>query len=329
MFQTAFTRRQSLAALAGAAAAAAAPWASAQPWPARPIKVIVPFTPGGATDSVGRLVAEKLGQRLGQTVIVENKPGAGTVIGMDYVAKAAPDGYTILVSGASSFTVVPAMRNKLPLDVMKDLAPLALLTYAPLVVVTAPAKPYKRLEDFLAAAKKKPGELTYSNYGPGTAPHLAGELLAHAAGVKISGIPYKGSSEALIGIMRGDVDVGVETLSAAAPHLQAGKLRALVVTSARRTQFQPDLPSLTDVGLPHAACDGFYAAAAPAGIAPAIAQRLAKEMGEIMKEPDVRERCAALMLEAASVGPQELRALMQTDIARLRALRDAAGIQVD
>ncbi len=147
--------------------------------------------------------------------------------------------------------------------------------------------------------------------------------------MKISGIPYKGSSEALIGIMRGDVDVGVETLSAAAPHLQAGKLRALVVTSARRTQFQPDLPSLTDVGLPHAAFDGFYAAAAPAGIAPAIAQRLAKEMGEIMKEPDVRERCAALMLEAASVGPQELRALMQTDIARLRALRDAAGIQVD
>lgn len=142
-------------------------------------------------------------------------------------------------------------------------------------------------------------------------------------------MPYKGSSEALLGLMRGDVDAGVETVSAAAAHLASGKLRALAVTSVRRTPFLPDVPSLTDAGLPKAAFDGFYAAAAPAGVPAAIVQRLAREIGEIMKESKVRERCAALMLEAASVGPQELRALMKTDIARLHAVVESAGIKVD
>ena len=326
MTPTLLTRRQTLVAMA---ATAAAPWAGAQTWPARPLRIVVPFTPGGATDSVGRLLAERLAPRLGQPVIVENKPGAATIIGMDYVAKAPPDGYTLLVSGASSFTVVPALRSKLPFDVMKDFAPLALLTHAPLVVVTAANKPFKKLEDFLAQARAQPGALTYSTYGPGTAPHLSAELLAHAAGVKIEGVPYKGSAEALLGLMRGDVDVGVETVSAAAAHLEAGRLRALTITSARRTRFLPNVPSLTDAGLPQAAFDGFYAAAAPAGVPAAVVQRLTREIGEIMKEGDVRERCAALMLEAASSGPDELRAVMQTDIARLRALRDSVGIKVD
>lgn len=320
------TRRKALTALA---ATAAAPWAAAQAWPAKPLKIVVPFTPGGATDSVGRLLADRLAPRLGQPVIVENRPGAATLIGMEAVAKAPADGYTILVSGASSFTMVPALRNKLPFDVMRDFSPLALLTYAPLVVVTSADKPFKRLEDFLAQAKARPGALTYSTYGPGTAPHLSTELLAHAAGVKVESVPYKGSSEALLALMRGDVDVGVETVSAAAPYLQSGRLRALVVTSVQRTRFLPNAPSLTDVGLPQAGLNAFYAAAMPAGVPAAVAQRLAHEIGEIMKENEVRERCAALMLEAVSMGPEALRAVMQADITRLRALRDSAGIKVD
>ena len=204
-----------------------------------------------------------------------------------------------------------------------------MLTHAPLVLVTAANKPYKSFEAFLAQAKAKPGLLTYSTYGPGTSPHLSGELIAHAAGIKLSSVPYKGSSEALLGLMRGDVDVGVETLSAAMPSLESGKLRALVVTSERRTSFQPNVPSMTDVGLPGAVFDGFYAATAPAGVPAPILQRLSKEMTEIMQEPEVRQRCNTLMMEAVSVGPDELRALMKSDIARLRALRDAAGIQVD
>ena len=320
------TRRQALATLA---AAAASPWAAAQSWPAKPLKIIVPFTPGGATDAVGRLLAERLGPRLGQPVIVENKPGAATVIGMEAVAKAPADGYTLLVSGASSFSIVPALRNRLPFDVMRDFAPLALLTYAPLVLVTSADKPYKRLEDFLAQAKARPGALTYSTYGPGTAPHLSAELLAHATGIKMEAVPYKGSSEALLALMRGDVDVGVETVSAAAPYFQSGRLRALVVTSERRTRFLPNAPSLSDAGQPQAGLDGYYAAALPAGVPAAVAQRLAHDIGEIMKESEVRERCASLMLEAVSMGPEALRSVMQVDIARLRTLRDRAGIKVD
>lgn len=327
---TSTSRRTTLiTALAALVTSLASPLASAQSWPSKPLKLIVPFPPGGATDTVARLIAERLGSRLGQAVIIENKPGAATVIGVDAVAKSIPDGHTLLVSGASSFTVVPGLRSKLPFDVLKDLTPIALVTYAPLVLVTAPSKPYQRLSDVIAQARAKPKSLTYSTYGPGTAPHLSAELLAHAAGVELEAVPYKGSAEALIGLMRGDIDVGVETLSAASAQIKAGKLRVLAVTSGKRTVFLPETPGMEELRLPQASFDGFYAVAAPAGTPATVVQRLTREISEIMALPEVKEKCAQLSLEAVALGPDALRAVMKTDIARFRELGQRIKISLD
>lgn len=330
---TSTSRRTTLAlafsAISAISATLMSPLARAQSWPSKPIRLIVPFPPGGATDTVARLIAERLAPRLGQPVIIDNKPGAATVIGVDAVAKSAPDGHTLLVSGASSFTVVPALRSKLPFDILKDLTPIALVTYAPLVLVTAPSKPYQRLPELIAQARAKPKSLTYSTYGPGTAPHLSGELLAHAAGVELDAVPYKGSAEALIGVMRGDVDMGVETLSAASAHIKSGKLRVLAVTSGKRTAFLPDTPGMDELRLPAASFDGFYAMAAPAGMPAAAAQRLTREVREIMALPEVKDKCAQLSLEAVALGPDALRTIMQTDIARFRELGQRIKISLD
>lgn len=248
---------------------------------------------------------------------------------MDAVAKSSPDGHTLLVSGASSFTVVPALRDKLPFDVLKDLTPIALVTYAPLVLVTASSKPYRHLSDLVAHAKAKPKALTYCTYGPGTAPHLAVELLAHAAGVELEAIPYKGSADAVIGLVRGDVDMGVETLPAVNAHLTSGKLRALAVTGGKRTNFLPDTPGMEESHLPQASFEGFYAVAAPAGTPPAVVQRLTREIGEIMALPEVKEKCAQLSLDAVSIGPEAMRAIMETDIGRFRELGQRIKINLD
>ena len=301
----------------------------AQSWPAKPIKLIVPFPPGGATDSIARLLAEALVPRLGQAVIIDNKAGAATVIGVDAVAKSPPDGYTLLVSGASSYTIVPALRDKLPFDVTKDLLPIALVAYAPLVVVTSVGKSYQRLADVLADAKAKPKVLLYSTYGPGSQPHLAAELLADAAGVDFQAVPYKGSADALLGLMRGDVDIGVETVSAATAHIKAGKLRALAVTSAHRSAFLPQVPGMEELNLAKASIQGFYAIAAPAGTPVSIVDRLVKEVDAIMSAPEPKAKCAELSLEAVSIGPDGLRAVIAAGLARYRELNKRLKISME
>jgi len=324
------TRRAALATgLAATAAGLTGSLAWAQSWPARTVKVIVPFPPGGATDGVARLLADALGPRLGQAVIIDNKAGAATVIGVDAVVKSPPDGYTLLVSGASSYTIVPALRDKLPFDVTKDLLPIALVAYAPLVVVTSAGKSYQRLADVVAQAKAKPKSLLYSTYGPGSQPHLAAELLADAAGVDLQAVPYKGSADALLGLMRGDVDIGVETVSAASAHIKAGKLRALAVTGARRSAFLPQVPGMEELNLAKAAIQGFYAVAAPAGTPSSVVDRLVKEIDAIMSTADAKAKCAELSLEAVSIGPDGLRAVMTAELARYRELNKRLKISID
>jgi tripartite-type tricarboxylate transporter receptor subunit TctC len=218
----------------------------AQTYPNRAITLVVPFPPGGATDILARVLSEALPAKLGQSVIVENRPGGSTIIGVMSSLRAPPDGYTVLVSANSSFTVLPALKTNLPYDVEKDLYPINLSVSTPLVIVSSVDKPYTKLSELIAQAKAKPKSLRYSSYGPGTSPHLASEIFANAAQIDVEQVPYKGSSDSIFAIIRGDVDFGLETIPAAIAQIKAGKLRALAVTSLTRSRFLPDTPALRD-----------------------------------------------------------------------------------
>ncbi len=314
------TRRHALGALAASALLATGPGFAQQAWPARNLRLVVPFPPGGATDASARLLADHLQRRLGQAVIVENKPGAATVIGVEAVAKSPADGYTLLVAGGGSFSVLPAMRNDLPFDIGRDLTPISLLTTAPVVLVTPANRPFRRLADFIAAAKAKPGQLRYSTYGPGSAPHLAGEMLAAAAGIEIEAIPFKGAADASLALLRGDVDLGFETYAASAAQIKADKLRVLAVNSERRSAFVPDVPGMGELGMPQASIEAFYGLAAPTGTPAPVIARLAKETAEILALPDVKEKLAGMFLEIPATGAQAMTALINAETTKFKAV---------
>jgi tripartite-type tricarboxylate transporter receptor subunit TctC len=262
-------------------------------------------------------------------VVVDNKPGAGTAIGVTQVSAAEPDGHTLLFSGSTSYSVNPAVRPKLGYDPFKQLAPIAMVARTPLVLVTAIASPHKTLKDALAKASASPGSLSYSTFGAGSAPHLAGELLAHAAGVKLMPVPYKGSAEATIGVVRGDVALGIDTLAAAMPHIQSGKLRALAVVSTKRSALLPGVPSYGDLQLAPAVLDGWYAMAAPAGLPAPVREKLVAALGAVMTEPEVRSKLAQQSMEPVLLGPQALRDVMDEEITRYRAAVARAGLRLD
>ncbi len=321
------TRRTALLAAAAAAGSLFMPGTSfAQAWPSRPIKLIVPFPAGGGTDIVARLLAERLGQALGQSVVVDNRPGAGTAIGAAAVASAAADGHTLLFSGSTTFTVNPAVRRNLSYDPFKQLQPLGLVARAPLVVVTAANSPYADLPALLAAAKAQPGTLNYATFGAGTGPHLVGEMLAYARSARMTAVPYKGSADALVGILRGDVQMGVDTLASAKGQIDQGKLRALAVISEKRTPLMPQVPSLGELGLGYALFDAWYALAAPAGLEPAVAARLEKTLATIAADADFRQKLAQQSMDGDWLAPAGLKALMDREVTRYRAAVARSGI---
>lgn len=320
------TRRTALLAAAAAASGLAFPSAFAQAWPSRPIKLIVPFPAGGGTDIVARLLAERLGQALGQSVVVDNRPGAGTAIGAAAVASAAADGHTLLFSGSTTFTVNPAVRRNLSYDPFKQLQPLGLVARAPLVVVTAANSPYADLPALLAAAKAQPGTLNYATFGAGTGPHLVGEMLTYARSARMTAVPYKGSADALVGILRGDVQMGVDTLASAKGQIDQGKLRALAVISEKRTPLMPQVPSLGELGLGYALFDAWYALAAPAGLEPAVAARLEKTLATIAADADFRQKLSQQSMDGDWLAPAGLKALMDREVTRYRAAVARSGI---
>lgn len=281
-----------------AAAMGALP-ALAQTWPAKPIKLIVPFPPGGATDVLGRTLAEKLQPRLGQPVIVENRPGASTMIGAAAVAKAAPDGYTLLVAGSSTWSVMPALKSQLPYDPKKDLAPIAVVGQTPLVLVAGPATAVKSVAELVALAKSKPGGLEYSTYGPGSVSHLAGELFSHEAGVKLMAVPYKGGAPATLALLSGEVGFTFDTVASVGPHIKAGKIRPLAIVGSSRASTLPDVPTLSELKYPKAAFDSWYGIAAPGGTPQQVIDVISREVAAVLASPEVKEKLLSVGVEPA------------------------------
>lgn len=312
------------------AASALAPLAQASDaWPSRPIKLVVPFPPGGGTDIVGRAVGQKLALRLGQPVLIDNKPGASTIIGTDAVAKAEPDGYTVLISGSTSYSVNPALRSKLPYDVSTDLAPVAIVAQAPLALLVNAASPYQKVGDLVAAAKAKPGVLTYGTYGAGSAPHLSGNLLALATDIKLQDVPYRGSAQTMTALLSGEIDFVMDTVAATLPQVRAGKLRPLAIVGGTRSSLLPNVATLAEQKLPDASFDAWYAVAVPARTPPAVLKRLVAEITAVMADPELQAQLRAQGMEPVALGPQLMRAQMERETARYRALAHRAGIRAD
>ena len=307
----------------------AAAQAFAQGYPAKPVRMIIPYPPGGGNDTLGRLFAAKLGERIGQPVVVENRPGAGTIIGTEAAAKSPPDGYTILLSSIATHALSPNLYAKVPYDPIRDFAPITLLGIAPTVLVVPADLPAKDLAELVAAAKAKPGGLTYASGGNGTPPHINGEVFKSVAGVDLLHVPYKGGGPALVDLMAGRVQVMLDTAASAMPHVRSGKLRALAITGAKRSAEYPDIPTFAEAGLPGYDTNAWYSMHAPAGTPPEIVRRLNAELVASLKEPDVQARFKQLTTEPVGNTPEEFAAFVKAELDKYARVIKAAGIRLD
>ena len=312
-----------------AALAALAPIAWGQAYPTKPIKLVAPSTPGDAPDVIARLVADKLSIALGQAVVVENKPGAGGVVGSDAVAKAAPDGYTLIMGNAGSHGINAAVYAKLPYDIQRDFAPVSQVAIAPNVMVINPSVPANNVAEFIAYAKSQPGKLSYASGGNGSSAHMSMELFKSMAGVDIQHIPYKGSSPALADVAGGQVVAFIGNMPPTVPLIKAGKLRPLAVTTKARSALMPELPTIAEAGLPGFETVAWFGVLAPAGTPPEIVNRLSVEIGKIARSPEMREKLVAMGAEPVGGTPGEFKAVIDHDIAKWKPLAQKVGIKVD
>lgn len=310
-----------LALFAGAAAAQGN-------YPAKPIRLIVGYTPGGATDIVARLLATKLQEALGQTVIVENKPGAGSNIASELVAKSAPDGYTLLVGSIANATNMVVYKN-LGYDTLRDFVPVTQLMSAPSVLAVHPSFPAKNLQELIALAKRDPGKYAFASSGSGGSPHLAGEMLKLRAGIDLIHVPYKGAAPALSDLLGGQVQMAFQTALSAVPHLQSGQLRAVAVAANKRLAQLPNVPTMAEAGLPDFEVSSWNGLFAPAKTAPEIIARLHAEAVKALAAPDLREKLNAQGAEAAGSTPEEFRAYIRAEIEKWGKVVRASGARVD
>jgi tripartite-type tricarboxylate transporter receptor subunit TctC len=311
------------------AALAFAQGALAQGFPVRPITMVVGFAPGGGTDGVARVVAKKMGDSVGQTVIVENKAAAGGTVATHQVARSAPDGYTILLGSVGSIAVWPHLNPKLPYDPLRDLAPITMAVEFPNVIVVNATLPVKTLPEFVAAAKAKPGTIGYGSSGVGGIGHLAGALLALTAGIDIVHVPYKGGGPAMQDLLGGQIPAMVATPVTALPHVKSGKLRALATTGAARPAMMPDVPTVAESGYPGYEATNWYAYYAPAGTPKDVLARLHKELVDALNAPDVREQLDRQGVEAKPGTPEALTKYMERELATWGKVVKAAKIQVN
>ena len=315
----------SIPAIALAALSTAAFSQDAVNYPSRPIRVIVPFAPGGGLDISTRLIAQKLTEKWGQNIVVDSRPGAATIVGTEIASKAAPDGYTLLMI-TTTFAINPGLYPKLPYDPLRDFTPVTQLNSQPNVIVVAPSFAGKSVKNLIALAKAKPGELTFASPGAGSAPHLSAEMFQRQAGVNMIHVPYKGIPPAVTDVLGGRVAMLFTTTISAAPHIKAGKLRAVAITSAKRQSSMPDVPTVGET-LPGYRAEAFQGMVAPTGVPQAIVNKLSAEVARIVRLPDVAQRFQLDGAETVGSTPSEFAAFLKVEMQKWSKVIRDAGIK--
>ena len=322
-----------LAAMLLASSTAARAQSAAQPWPSKPLKWIVPFPPGGPTDALSRAVALKLGEALGQPVLIENRGGAGGGLGMDALSKSAPDGYTIGLSTTGTHAINPALYGtRIPYNAIKDFTPLTLAVSYVNILVINPAHPAKNVKQLIEFAKANPGKVTFGSAGNGASNHLSGEVLKTLSGAPMQHVPYKGSAPALTDVMAGNITFMYDVLVTGLTQVKAGRVSALAVTSARRSPFAPDVPTMEEAGVPGYSATGsdlWFGIMGPAGIPKPIVARLNTELIKVMRSPEVRERIRGQYFEPWTSTPEEFSTVLKTDLEKWGKIVRTSGARVD
>jgi tripartite-type tricarboxylate transporter receptor subunit TctC len=315
--------------LLGSVLAVLAAGGQAQTYPTHPIRLVVPFPAGGTTDILAREVGQKLSVSLGQSVVIDNRPGAAGNIGSDLVAKSAPDGYTLLMCTVSTHAINPNLYAKLPYDHLKDFVPVVLVASVPNVLEVTPALPVNSVADLIRLAKEKPGQINFASSGSGTSIHLSGELFKTQAGVDMTHVPYKGSAPALTDLIGGQVQVMFDNLPSSLPQIKAGKLRAIAVTSAQRAPALPDIPTIAESGLPGFEATSWFGIVAPTGTPPAIIARINADVNQWLQSPEAREKLLAQGALAAGGTPEQFAAYIRAETEKWAKVVKASGAKVD
>ena len=324
----AISKRIAITVLLGAAASAASPWALAQEWPARPINLIVPFPAGGTTDVLARALGQELSKSLGQPVIVENRPGAGATLGADYVAKAKPDGYTLLM-GAVHHTIATSVYRKLGYDFQKDLAPVTIVAMVPNVLVVNPQVQAKTVKELLALAKAEPGKYTYGSNGTGTGQHLIGAQFENMGSAQLLHVPYKGSGPLTTDLLGGQIAMSFDTITPVLAHIKAGKLRALAVTTAKRSVALPDVPTLDESGLKGFDMGTWFGVLVPKATPAAVVTRLGNDMNKIIHSAEFRKKMEEIGADPIGNTAQQMAAQIKDDTERFAKLVKEAKVTVE
>jgi len=301
----------------------------AQDYPGKPIRIIVQFTPGTSTDILARLVAQKMSEDWHQQVIVDNRPGAGAILGTEMGAKAAPDGYSLTMAVSSAFGINPTLYTKLPYDAVKDFAPISNLGLTPQTLVASPSAPFKTVKEFVSAAKQKPGQINFASLGSGSTSHLTMEMFRSTAGITLNHVPFKGSADAHTQLIGGQVPVMFDAIPATRPHIQSGKLRGLGIGTLQRSPFLPDLPTIAESGYAGFEAVGWIGIAAPAKTPAPILDKLNAEMVKIIHEPDVKEKLGTLAFTPVGDSRAEFAAYMKSEIAKWGKAVKESGARAD
>lgn len=308
---------------------AASAMSHAQTYPAKSVRIIVGLAPGGTTDVFTRILAQRLTEAWSQNVIVENRAGASGMIAGEAVAKAAPDGYTLLVSPQTSLAVAPALYGKAPYDTARDFAPVSLLGSTPLLMIVHPSFPAKTFSEFVVLAKKPGHPLTFGSGGVGSSPHMAGELLSARLGIKMTHVPYKGENPAIADTIGGQIPIMFGNLPVAVPHVQSGKLRALANTTAKRSPLAPEIPTVSEAGIRDFAIATWYGMLVPAGTPPELVARIQRDAARVLTQPETRDRLTRLGVDLILNTPDEFRTYLQSEIARYTQIVKSAGLKAE